>query len=65
MQMYQIDGSALSTKERLSVDQQLHALGYIYNSVSSLCEFTFYAEDNENVCAELKLPAGCSITKVL
>lgn len=64
MRMYQIDGSALSQQDRISIDQQLHDLGYIYNSVPPLCEFTFHAEDNENVYDDLKLPAGCSINEV-
>lgn len=64
MQGYYIDASALSQNDRFSIDQQLHRLQYIYNPVPPMSEFTFYAEDLEDVFTSLKLPAGCKLTKI-
>lgn len=64
LKMYRIDGSGLSNSDRLSIDQQLNLLGYVYNPVPPLCEFTFYAEDNERVSESLKLPDGCTLIEI-
>lgn len=64
MRGYYIDGSALSQADRLSIDQQLNKFGYIYTPVPPLDDFTFYAEDHEDVSATLSLPSGCKITRL-
>lgn len=64
MRRYYIDGSGLSLSDRLSLDQQLESLGYIYNPVPHLSEFTFYAEDYERVDDSLKLPDGCVLKEI-
>lgn len=64
MRCYYIDGSGLSSSDRMAVDQQLESLGYIYNPVPYLSEFTFYAEDYERVEDSLKLPDKCVLREI-
>lgn len=64
MKMYRIDGAGISDADRLSIDRQLNRLGYIYNPVRGLNEFTFFAEDWERVSEVLELPDGCTLTEI-
>lgn len=64
MRCYYIDGSGLALSDRISVSKQLESLGYIYNPVPHLSEFTFYAEDYELVDDSLKLPNGCVLEEI-
>lgn len=64
MRGYYIDGNKLSRADRISIDNQLHRLQYIYNSVPPLDKFTFYTEDHEDVSASLELPVGCILIEI-
>ena len=64
MRGYYIDGKNISQSDRLFIDKQIESLGYIYNAVKGLVDFTFYAEDNEPVSESLKLPAGVRLTNL-
>lgn len=64
MRGYYIDGRNIPYSDRLSIDQQLEKLGYVYNAVKELIDFTFYTEDHERVSESLKLPNGCKLTEI-
>lgn len=64
MRGYYIDGRNLPHSDRLFIDQQIGRLGYVYNPVKGLEDFTFYAEDFVRVSEVLRLPVGCKLTEI-
>ena len=64
MRGYYIDGRSLPHSDRLFIDQQIGRLGYVYNPVKGLEDFTFYAKDFVRFSEVLRLPVGCKLTEI-